>query len=78
MEFHLIDMTGTRAQKATEECCQALTKKLDNTVGAIAVSKKGEVGVAFTSSKMPWAYIKGNKLHYGIGQSEKFTEEYTL
>lgn len=41
-------------------------------LGAITLSKTGEVGIGFTSRRMSWAYRKGNEIHYGIekGQHE--------
>lgn len=42
-------------------------------VGAITISKTGEVGIDFSSKRMAWAYQKANEVHYGIehGQDEK-------
>lgn len=43
-----------------------MTKRLNNTGGAITLSHKGEVGVYFTSRRMAWAYQSGDEIHYGI------------
>lgn len=44
-----------------------------NFTGAITISKTGEIGIAFSSKRMAWAYRQGNEVHYGIerGQHEK-------
>ena len=53
-----------------------MTKRLDNTAGAITLSKNGDVGVHFSSNRMSWAYIKSNKIFYGIEQNEVMEAEY--
>lgn len=53
-----------------------MTKRLNNTAGAITLSKNGDVGVHFSSNRMSWAYIKSNKIYYGIEQNEVMEQEY--
>ncbi|KAF2879445.1 hypothetical protein ILUMI_26725 [Ignelater luminosus] len=64
---------GKSADQATIDTINAMTAKLNNTAGAITVSKTGEIGIAFSSKRMAWAYRQGNEVHYGIerGQHEK-------
>lgn len=66
---------GMDAQKATISVMENMTKRLNNTAGAITISNKGEVGVGFTTKKMPWAYRKGNRMFYGyeMGRQEEET-----
>lgn len=66
---------GMDAQKATISVMENMTKRLNNTAGAITISNKGEVGVGFTTKKMPWAYRKGNQMFYGyeMGRQEEET-----
>ncbi|CAG9838237.1 unnamed protein product [Diabrotica balteata] len=65
---------GKSAQAATENNLKRMTKRLNNTAGAITLSKNGEPGIYFTSKKMAWMYQKGNELHYGINANEHKTE----
>ncbi|XP_050510558.1 isoaspartyl peptidase/L-asparaginase [Diabrotica virgifera virgifera] len=65
---------GKSAQEATEQNMKRMTKRLNNTAGAITLSKNGEPGIYFTSKKMAWMYQKGNELHYGINANEHKTE----
>uniref|UniRef100_U5EVI6 Putative asparaginase n=1 Tax=Corethrella appendiculata TaxID=1370023 RepID=U5EVI6_9DIPT len=69
-----LEFTSDDVQTATEKACKAMTDHLIGTAGAIVIDKKGEVGIAFTSKKMSWAYQKGDKIAYGINQGD-FTEE---
>lgn len=51
-----------------------MTSRLQNTAGAITLSKDGEVGFYFTSKRMSWAYIMNEKVYYGINHDEIFVE----
>lgn len=53
-----------------------MTSRLQNTAGAITLSKAGDVGVYFTSKRMAWAYIQDGKTVYGIEQGEVLKEPY--
>lgn len=53
-----------------------MTERLKNTAGAITLSKNGDIGVHFSSNRMSWAYIKSNKMCYGIEQNEIREEQY--
>lgn len=63
------------AHDSTNQILEKMTKRLNNTAGAITLSKTGEVGIGFTSKRMSWAYRKGNEIHYGIAQGEHEVEE---
>ncbi|KAK5650435.1 hypothetical protein RI129_001464 [Pyrocoelia pectoralis] len=56
---------GKNAQQATTDCIKRMTERLNNTAGAITLSKAGEVGIGFSTEHMSWAYIKNNELRYG-------------
>lgn len=45
-----------------------------NYLGAITLSKIGEIGVYFSSERMAWAYQKGNEVHYGIEHDQDEVE----
>lgn len=53
-----------------------MTRRLNNTAGAITLSKNGEVGYYFSSKRMSWAYIKDNTIFYGIEQGQVLQDEY--
>ncbi|XP_022918585.1 isoaspartyl peptidase/L-asparaginase [Onthophagus taurus] len=65
---------GKSAQEATEICVNKMLKRLENTAGAITLSVKGEIGIAFSSNRMSWAYQIGNMLHFGINKNEHNVE----
>lgn len=54
-----------------------MTERLNNTAGAITLSKNGDVGVYFSSKRMSWAYIRDNEIYYGIEPGEVLREKYT-
>ncbi|XP_063237320.1 isoaspartyl peptidase/L-asparaginase [Bacillus rossius redtenbacheri] len=58
---------GRSAQEATAAACEEMTRRLSNTGGAITVSSKGDVGIAFTSKRMGWAYQVGDQVFAGVG-----------
>ncbi|GLH13817.1 Putative asparaginase [Gryllus bimaculatus] len=62
------------AQDATQRALDELGRRLNNTAGAITLSNKGDVGVAFISKRMSWAYRKGNEMHYGIDPDQHCVE----
>ncbi|XP_044258368.1 isoaspartyl peptidase/L-asparaginase-like [Tribolium madens] len=61
---------GQKADEATKGCIDKMTKKLNNTAGAITLSCRGEVGVGFSTNRMSWAYQKGDELHFGVDQNQ--------
>ncbi|XP_050684467.1 isoaspartyl peptidase/L-asparaginase [Leptidea sinapis] len=61
---------GKDASTATTLAIQEMTKRLNNTAGAITLSKSGDVGVYFSSNRMAWAYVKNNKIYYGIDHDQ--------
>lgn len=66
--------TGKSANQATKDVLNRMTARLNNTAGAITISKAGEVGVGFTSRRMAWAYRNATEIHYGIDPDEHKTE----
>ncbi|XP_030028791.1 probable isoaspartyl peptidase/L-asparaginase CG7860 [Manduca sexta] len=65
------------ADTATKEAVKGMTSRLNNTAGAITLSKNGDVGVYFSSKRMSWAYVKNNTLFYGIEHDQVFEEPYS-
>ncbi|XP_032524776.2 probable isoaspartyl peptidase/L-asparaginase GA20639 isoform X1 [Danaus plexippus] len=69
---------GKDASTATKMAVEGMTKRLNNTAGAITLSKNGDVGIHFSSQRLAWAYIKSNKLFYGINHDEVFEDDVSL
>lgn len=67
--------SGIKAPNATYTAVNSMTKRLDNTAGAITLSKDGEVGVYFSSKRMAWAYMNSPKIIYGIENGQKLEED---
>ena len=53
-----------------------MLQRIGKTAGAITLAKNGDVGIAFTSKRMAWAYMKDGKIHYGINHNEHFIEDF--
>ncbi|XP_022128779.2 probable isoaspartyl peptidase/L-asparaginase GA20639 isoform X2 [Pieris rapae] len=65
---------GIDANIATKTAVDGMTNRLNNTAGAITLSKNGDVGIHFSSNRMAWAYIKNNKLIYGIEHNQQLED----
>uniref|UniRef100_A0A8D8Y8X9 Probable isoaspartyl peptidase/L-asparaginase GA20639 n=3 Tax=Cacopsylla melanoneura TaxID=428564 RepID=A0A8D8Y8X9_9HEMI len=66
---------GLSATEASQKALDGMTERVGKTAGAITVTKAGDVGIYFNSKKMAWAYIRGNKLHYGINPGQELIED---
>lgn len=53
-----------------------MLERIGKTAGAITIAKDGSIGVAFTSKRMAWAYMKDGQVHYGINRGEHFIENF--
>ncbi|CAH0563342.1 unnamed protein product [Brassicogethes aeneus] len=67
--------SGRNAEQATHESLCKMKARLNNSAGAITLSKTGEVGIGFNSNRMAWAYQKGDEIHFGIDPNEKHVEK---
>ncbi|XP_066246193.1 probable isoaspartyl peptidase/L-asparaginase GA20639 [Euwallacea similis] len=63
------------ADEATNQVIESMTARLNNSAGAITISKTGEIGIGFTSQRMSWAYRKGDEVHYGIEKGQHKIEK---
>lgn len=61
---------GKTAQEAADSCTADMTARVGNDAGAIVISKKGEIGIGFSSKRMSWAYQRGTEVHYGVDQGQ--------
>lgn len=67
---------GLSAQEATVKAVKYMTERLNNTAGAVTLSKTGDVGVYFSSKRMAWSYVKAGKIHFGIDHDDHQTEDF--
>ncbi|XP_050311017.1 isoaspartyl peptidase/L-asparaginase isoform X2 [Anthonomus grandis grandis] len=65
-----MEYKNSTADRATKEILNKMKLKLNNTAGAITLSKCGQVGIGFNSKRMSWGYRKGSEYHYGIEQGQ--------
>jgi L-asparaginase / beta-aspartyl-peptidase len=70
-----MEYLGENIQEAAEKACQSMTARFDGDGGVIAIDKEGNVGVAFSSEQMSWAYQKGKKVFYGINPGDFFEQD---
>ncbi|EDW03150.1 probable isoaspartyl peptidase/L-asparaginase GA20639 [Drosophila grimshawi] len=70
----LVQHGNQTMQQATEHVLQQMTKRFNETAGAIAIDHRGQLGIYFTSRRMSWAYQQANELHSGIDAGEDVVE----
>lgn len=49
-----------------------MTERFGGDGGVVAIDKDGNVGIAFSSEQMSWAYQKEKTVHYGINRGDDF------
>ncbi|XP_038071522.1 isoaspartyl peptidase/L-asparaginase-like [Patiria miniata] len=64
---------GHSAQQAAEEALSYMSTRVNGAGGTIALDRTGNAGIAFTTERMPWAWVGSGSLHYGINPGEDFT-----
>lgn len=69
-----MEYLGEDIQTAAESACNRMTARFDGDGGVIAIDKGGNIGIAFSSQQMSWAYQKGNTVFYGVSPGERFEE----
>ncbi|KAK3608610.1 hypothetical protein CHS0354_042608 [Potamilus streckersoni] len=67
---------GMTAQVAAEKALMKMDKRVNGHGGVIVVGKNGDIGKFFTTPRMTWAWVKDNKLHYGIEDAEDNCEDF--
>lgn len=65
---------GAAAQGASEEALRFMKERVAGAGGLVSIDAAGRVGVAFSSERMTWSYVKDDVLHSGILPGEDFTE----
>lgn len=69
-----MEYLGNDIQTAVENACKDMTERFDGTGGVIAIDKEGNVGIAFSSEQMSWAYQRANKVFYGVNPGDMFEQ----
>ncbi|XP_067639203.1 probable isoaspartyl peptidase/L-asparaginase CG7860 isoform X2 [Eurosta solidaginis] len=64
------------AQEATVTACNEMTERLGGTGGAITIGTKGDIGIAWTSKRMAWAYVRDNEFIHGIDHGNILKEPF--
>lgn len=67
--------TGCNSKDAVSKSLSHMESRVNGFGGAVVVSKSGDVAAEFSTPRMPWAYIKDDKLHFGMHQGQHETEE---
>ncbi|KAG0722128.1 Isoaspartyl peptidase/L-asparaginase [Chionoecetes opilio] len=67
--------TGVPVSASIESSLEHMAQRVAGCGGAVAVSREGEVGMAFSTPRMPWAYVKHRRLHYGIHPGQHVEED---
>lgn len=52
-----------------------MSARVGGSAGAIVISKEGQIGIGFSSTKMAWAYLKNGIIHYGINKGQHLSVE---
>lgn len=71
----LVMETGQDVVTAIKTGLNHMESRINGFGGAIAVSSKGDVGMQFSTPRMPWAYVQQGKLHYGIHPGQHIIED---
>lgn len=67
--------TGNNATHAINTVLKGMADRIpDADGGVIAITKNGDVGYAWNSEQMAWAYTKGVDIHYGVERGEELIE----
>lgn len=69
-----MEYLGEDIQTAAETACNRMTERFEGDGGVIGIDKNGNVGIAFSSDQMSWAYQKGNTVYYGVNPGERLEE----
>ncbi|XP_028393339.1 isoaspartyl peptidase/L-asparaginase-like [Dendronephthya gigantea] len=65
---------GMNAQDSAKKALENMKKQLKDVGGVVAIDKKGNFGLYFTTEMMGWASIKFNEMKFGLKKDENFEE----
>ncbi|XP_058442714.1 probable isoaspartyl peptidase/L-asparaginase GA20639 [Malaya genurostris] len=69
-----MDYLGNDINRAASDALDAMTTKLEGTAGIVAIDMMGNIGIAFNSKQMSWAYQRKNIIAYGVRKGEHLEE----
>lgn len=72
--FIFIRITGFSCQQSVTMALDFMKKRVNGHGGAIAIDKNRNIGLDFTTQRMPWAYVKCDTLHFGLEEGTAFQE----
>ena len=65
-----VQYKGESINVAAQIACDSMTARHGGSAGIVAIDKIGNVGIAFSSNQMAWAFQKGNKVFYGVDRNQ--------
>ncbi|KAF2360014.1 Peptidase T2 asparaginase 2 [Trinorchestia longiramus] len=65
---------GSSPEEAGTEALDFMWTRVGGHGGAVIVNNMGDVAAPFTTTRMPWAFIKGGALHWGMHPGDHFVE----
>lgn len=68
-------MIGKSACEAADCSLQYMAERVQGGGGAIVVSPTGDWSAMFTTERMAWAAVSGERLHYGLNPKEVLEEK---
>ncbi|EDS38232.1 l-asparaginase [Culex quinquefasciatus] len=69
-----MEYLGVGIEEAAEDALTAMSNRLDGTAGIVALDAAGNIGIAFNSEQMSWAFQRGNVVAYGVRKGEHLEE----
>lgn len=67
--------TGVPVSASIQQSLEHMAQRVEGCGGAVAVSGDGDIGVGFSTPRMPWAYVKDHHVHYGIHPGQHLKED---
>ena len=61
---------GVSPQSSTEQSLDFMASRVQGSGGAIVINKHGDVGMAFTTERMAWAWVKQDTMHSGLNHGD--------
>ena len=66
---------GYSAQGAVFGALQYMKQRVGGEGGVIAIDKHGQLGLAFITDMMAWAWGRSGQIHYGIKPGDDFIDD---
>ncbi len=65
---------GCSCQEAAEKALAHMSERVGSSGGLVVVNPQGDVGQAFTTERMAWAWARGVELHSGLNHGDDVME----